>query len=79
MADFERGLDQFSFLYENREPCNTIAVLQLGVTVASFIFTYPVWWSGIFGIIVGAVGYYGSVQPVIQSKVSFVQLVCLYV
>lgn len=74
MADLERA-DQFSFLYENREPCNTIALLQLGITVVSFAFTYTVWWAGLFGVIVAAMGYYGSVQPVIQSKVSFVQFV----
>ncbi|KAF1336527.1 hypothetical protein FI667_g495, partial [Globisporangium splendens] len=72
MTDLERA-DQFSFLYENREPCNTIALLQLGVTVVSFAFTYTVWWAGLFGVIVAAMGYYGSVQPVIQSKVSFIQ------
>ncbi|ETI45073.1 hypothetical protein F441_10190 [Phytophthora nicotianae CJ01A1] len=72
MADLERN-DQFGFLYENRDPCNAIALLQLGVTLVSFFFTYTVWWSGLFGVIVAAMGYYGSVQPVIQSKVSFIQ------
>ncbi|KAG2929659.1 hypothetical protein PC115_g6785 [Phytophthora cactorum] len=72
MADLERN-DQFGFLYENRDPCNAIALLQLGVTLISFFFTYTVWWSGLFGVIVAAMGYYGSVQPVIQSKVSFIQ------
>ncbi|CEG46373.1 uncharacterized protein PHALS_02776 [Plasmopara halstedii] len=71
MADLER--DGFGFLYENRDPCNAIALLQLGVTLVSFFFTYTVWWSGLFGIIVASIGYYGSVQPVIQSKVSFIQ------
>lgn len=74
MADLEHG-DQFGFLYENRDPCNAIALLQLAITTGSFFFTYTVWWSGLFGIIVAAMGYYGSVQPVIQSKVSFIQLV----
>ncbi|RLN97882.1 hypothetical protein BBJ28_00024870 [Nothophytophthora sp. Chile5] len=72
MADLERN-DQFGFLYENRDPCNAIALLQLGVTLISFFFTYTVWWCGLFGVIVAAMGYYGSVQPVIQSKVSFIQ------
>ncbi|KAF4318684.1 hypothetical protein BBO99_00007154 [Phytophthora kernoviae] len=72
MADLERN-DQFGFLYENRDPCNAIALLQLGVTLVSFFFTYTVWWSGLFGVIVASMGYYGSVQPVIQSKVSFIQ------
>lgn len=80
MSDLERA--EFSFLYENREPCNTIALLQLGATVLTFTFTYTVWWAGLFGVIVAAMGYYGSVQPVIQSKVSFIQFVrlplCLY-
>ncbi|RLN49806.1 hypothetical protein BBJ28_00013678 [Nothophytophthora sp. Chile5] len=71
MADLERN-DQFGFLYENRDPCNAIALLQLGVTLISFFFTYTVWWCGLFGVIVAAMGYYGSVQPVIQSKVSFI-------
>lgn len=74
MADLERA-DQFAFLYEYREPCNTIALLQLGVTTLTFVFTYTVWWAGLFGVIVAAMGYYGSVQPVIQSKVSFIQFV----
>ncbi|DAZ95980.1 TPA: hypothetical protein N0F65_009281 [Lagenidium giganteum] len=72
MTDFERG-DQFGFLYENRDACNLIALLQLGVTIVSFLFTYTVWWCGFFGVIVALMGYYGSVEPVIQSKVSFIQ------
>lgn len=74
MSELERG-EPFGFLYEHRDACNTMALLQLGVIVASFAFTYTVWWAGLFGVIVAAMGYYGSVEPVIQSKVSFVQFV----
>ncbi|TMW69431.1 hypothetical protein Poli38472_001587 [Pythium oligandrum] len=69
--DLEGG--HFGLVYENRDPCNVIALVQLAVTLLSFFFTYPVWWAGLFGVIVAAMGYYGSVQPVIQSKVSFIQ------
>lgn len=72
MSDLERGTP-FGTVYENRDACNLIALLQLGVTIISFLFTYTVWWSGFFGIIVALMGYYGSVEPVIQSKVSFIQ------
>ncbi|GLE03295.1 hypothetical protein PINS_up012185 [Pythium insidiosum] len=71
MSDLEGGA--FGLVYEYRDPCNAIALVQLAATAISLIFTYPVWWVGFFGLIVAAMGYYGSVEPVIQSKVSFVQ------
>jgi hypothetical protein len=74
MADLEGG-GHFGLVYEYRDPCNVIALAQLVVTLVSFIFTYPVWWAGFFGVIVAAMGYYGSAQPVIQSKTSFIQFV----
>ena len=73
MADLENAQNQF--LYEHRESCNQIAVVQMLVFVLSFIFTYNVWWSGLFGLLVAFVGYYGSLSPVVQSKVSFIQFV----
>lgn len=73
MADLEGAQSQF--LYEHRETCNQIAVVQVVVFVLSFIFTYSVWWSGLFGLLVAVVGYYGSLSPVVQSKVSFIQFV----
>ena len=69
MSDIEAG----QFLYEHREPCNQIAIIQVVYFCVAFIFTYPVWWCGLFSILVAIAGYYGSRTPVIQGKVSFVQ------
>ena len=70
---------QSQFLYEHRENANNIAATQILVFFFSFIFTYNVWWSGLFGLFVAIVGYYGTLGPVVQSKVSFVQFVRIYI
>nr|CCA27334.1 transmembrane protein putative [Albugo laibachii Nc14] len=72
MNGYDRISDQYGFLYEFRDPCNAASILQLGVFLLSFVVTYPVWWCGIIGIIVSLIGYYGSKQPVVQNKVSFI-------
>ncbi|KAF0684949.1 Aste57867_23106 [Aphanomyces stellatus] len=71
MHDYESA--QAHFLYEHREPCSQIAVVQAVVFLVSFVFTYLTWWGGLFGLVVAAVGYYGTLTPVVQSKVSFIQ------
>ncbi|OQR82477.1 hypothetical protein ACHHYP_15953 [Achlya hypogyna] len=71
MHDFEAA--QAHFLYEHREPCSQIALIQIVTFAISFIFTYVAWWSGLFGLLVAMVGYYGCLTPVVQSKVSFIQ------
>ncbi|RHX99188.1 hypothetical protein DYB36_013307 [Aphanomyces astaci] len=75
MHDYESA--QAHFLYEHREPCSQIAVVQIAVFFVSFVFTYLTWWAGLFGLLVAAVGYYGTLTPVVQSKVSFIQFVLL--
>lgn len=79
MNGYERISDQYGFLYEFRDPCNAASILQLGMFLLSFVVTYPVWWCGTIGIIVSLIGYYGSKQPVLQNKVSFLHFVCILI
>ena len=65
------------FLYEHRDDCNTIAMSQIFILSFSFFFTYHVWWSGVFGMFVALIGWYGSIMPVVQNKVSYIQFVSL--
>nr|CCA22609.1 conserved hypothetical protein [Albugo laibachii Nc14] len=74
MRTFELKSKNAAAVYENREPCHLIALIQLGINCTCMILFHRSWWCFLFGIIVALLGYSGSRMPATHKRITLIHL-----
>ncbi|KAL0583948.1 hypothetical protein ABG067_006216 [Albugo candida] len=72
MKPFEFTTKNAAAVYENRESCHLIALIQLGINCTCLILFHRFWWCFCLGVIVALLGYFGSGVPATQKKITLI-------